>query len=120
LSELRSGAQNFSQSEWRDKEFIMDAKAQAQVRRGLQTRKHFVLWEGGVMFGGLATILNAGVELIRNHEQYVPLSPPTAHVYFNWLWLILVTPAIWFASGCLFGLLMWELVLKRRKNLKAE
>ncbi|MCA1817895.1 MAG: hypothetical protein LC746_16155 [Acidobacteria bacterium] len=102
------------------KERIMDAKAQAKGSRDSQTRKHFVLWEGGVMFGGLATLINAGVELIRNHEQYVPLSPPTARVYFHWFWLVIITPAIWFACGCLFGLLMWELVIKHRKNLKAE
>lgn len=78
------------------------------------TKSDTVYWLGGVKSGGSMAVLMAGVELIRHHERYVPLWPPSGRVYFEWFFTLVVSSVLYFGAGCLFGLVMWELFIKRR------
>jgi hypothetical protein len=86
----------------------------------LPTKKETIFWEGGVKFGGTMTLFLIGADLIREHERFIPLFPPTPRVYLNWLLTLILTPVVGFLGGCLFGLGMWEIIIKRRVRKQGE
>lgn len=68
-----------------------------------------IFWDGGVKFGGFMFLTNLVIGLIRESDKFFPLWPPTFPVYLHWGLNLTINPVISFASGCLFGFLMWML-----------
>lgn len=73
---------------------------------GLNKRR-MILWDGGLKFGCFMFLTSLVIELIREGDEFFPLWPPTFPVYVNWALQLTLSPIISFASGCLFGYLMW-------------
>jgi len=85
-----------------------------------RTKKDFIYWEGGVKFGGLLALITAMGDLVLHPERYLPLWPPTRVVWFSWLWMLTVHLIIFFAAGCLFGLIIWAMFGQRLQSKLEE
>ncbi len=72
-------------------------------------KRAFIIWNGGIFFGGVMASLTFAYDLIRNTPHYMPSRSPVSLVLFSWIWMLIVNPIFSFGAGCLFGLIMWSL-----------
>jgi Na+/serine symporter len=72
-------------------------------------KRSFIIWNGGIFFGGVMASLTFAYDLIRNTPHYMPSRSPVSLVLFSWIWMLIVNPIFSFGAGCLFGWIMWSL-----------
>ena len=80
------------------------------------SKKTFIIWKCGVRFGLFLALITLVFHLVEKSDHYFPLWPLTPRIYFSWAWDLLVSPLIYFAVGCLFGLVLWEFGMKKKPS----
>jgi hypothetical protein len=85
-----------------------------------RSKKEFVLWDGGVLYGGFMALVMGVVEFITHPERYYPLRPLTSIVALSWLWMLVGHPLLYFGAGCLYGLVLWMMSAERAGAKRGE